>query len=90
LWFSKATGKSQRSPLPPIRLRRTPGQYLFLQHAFDAHYPYTLRIRLRNAKISRIQYYDNRLKEGDWVQPKFQFTGVKEGQTTATPIVIFL
>ena len=44
---------------------------LYLSHIDDAAKEYVLRVRLRNAAVKRIDYYDNQLKDG-YVKLHFQ------------------
>ncbi len=44
---------------------------LYLNHIYDSTGEYVLRIRLRNAAVKRIDYFDNQLKDG-YVKLRFQ------------------
>lgn len=61
---------------------------LFLNNIYDPGNDYILRIRLRNAAVSRIDYYDNSLKDGVVKFKNFQLSGVKKGQPVPDSIQV--
>jgi hypothetical protein len=76
LWFRNGWTNSKEPFNSNIDARHLLDSTLYLNHIYEDKADYVLRIRLRHSAVNRIDYYDNRLKEGYVKFGKFQLSGV--------------
>jgi hypothetical protein len=77
LWFKHGWKEGREPFVSDSDARDLLDSTLYLHHVYDEKDAYILRLRLRNAALNRIDYYDNQLKDGFVKFPKFQLSGVQ-------------
>jgi hypothetical protein len=77
LWFKHGWTEGKEPFVSDMNARGLLDSTLYLNHVYDENNDYVLRVRLRNAAVNRIDYFDNRLKEGHVKFRKFQLSGVE-------------
>ncbi|MBE0654143.1 MAG: hypothetical protein IH594_10120, partial [Bacteroidales bacterium] len=77
LWFKHGWKEGREPFASDSNARELLDSTLFLNHIYDEKDDYVLRIRLRNAAVDKIEYFDNQLKDGFVKFVKFQLSGVQ-------------
>jgi hypothetical protein len=82
IWFKHGWTEGKEPFVSDQRAKGILDSTLFLNQIYDGKKDYVLRIRLRNAAVTRIDYYDNLLKDGTAKLHNFQV----EGTGTRQPV----
>jgi hypothetical protein len=89
LWFKHGWREGKEPFASDQHARDILDSTLYLNHLYNDKDDYVLRIRLRNAALTRMDYFDNRLKDGYAMLLKFGVSGLKTGQVIPDSVSVF-